>query len=161
MRYLLVALLIGFAAGLRSLTPPAMVSWGAYLGWLQLLGSPFAFMASGIAVTIFSTLAVVELIADKLPQTPSRTKPGPLMARILMGAFAGACLSAAGGNSVLAGVAVGGLGGLVGTFVGYEVRRRLVTELGVKDRVIAVLEDLVAIGLAYALVRVVANSYEL
>jgi uncharacterized membrane protein len=157
MGYLLVALLIGFAAGLRSLTPPAMVSWGAYLGWLHLLGSPFAFMASGITVTIFSTLAAVELIADKLPQTPSRTKPGPLMARLLMGAFAGACLSAAAGRPVLMGVAAGGLGGLIGTYAGYEGRRRLVTGLGVNDRVIAVLEDLLAIGLAYACVRLAAS----
>jgi uncharacterized membrane protein len=157
MGYLLAAHFIGFVAGLRSLTPPAAVSWGAYLGWLHLQGTPFGFMASGITVAIFSTLAVVELIADKLPQTPNRTKPGPLLARIIMGGLAGGCLSAAGGMSVLAGVAVGGLGGLVGAFVGYEVRRRLVTELGVKDRVIAVLEDLLAIGLAFAFVRVAAS----
>ena len=158
MRYLLAAHFIGFVAGLRSLTPPAAVSWGACLGWLHLQGSPFAFMASGITVTIFSTLALVELITDKLPQTPNRTKPGPLMARMIMGGLAGGALSAAGGQSVLAGVAAGALGGLVGAFVGYEVRRRLVAELGVKDRVVALLEDLLAIGLAYLLVRLAASA---
>lgn len=157
MWYLLAAHLIGFVAGLRSLTPPAAVSWGAYLGWLHLQGSPFAFMASGITVTIFSTLALVELITDKLPQTPNRTKPGPLMARMIMGGLAGGALSAAGGKSVLAGVAVGAFGGLVGAFAGYEIRRRLVAELGMKDRVIAVLEDVVAISLA-ALFVLVASS---
>ena len=157
MRYLLAAHFIGFVAGLRSLTPPAAVSWGAYLGWLHLQGSPFGFMASGITVTIFSTLALVELIADKLPQTPNRTRPGPLIARMIMGGLAGGALSAAGSKSVLAGVAVGAFGGLVGAFAGYEARRRLVTEAGLKDRVVAVGEDLLAIGLA-ALFVLVASS---
>jgi uncharacterized membrane protein len=157
MWYLLAAHVIGFVAGLRSLTAPAAVSWGAYLGWLQLSGSPFGWMASGITVTIFSTLAVVELISDKLPQTPNRTRPGPLMARIIMGGLAGGCLSAAVGKSVPAGVALGGIGGLLGAFVGYEARRRLVSQLGVKDRVVALTEDVVAIGLAYLCVRIAAT----
>ncbi|HEX7336798.1 MAG TPA: DUF4126 family protein [Gemmatimonadales bacterium] len=158
MRYLLAAHFIGFVAGLRSLTPPAAVSWGAWLGWLHLQGSPFGFMASGITVTIFSTLALVELITDKLPQTPNRTKPGPLMARMITGGLAGGALSAAGGNSVLAGVAVGALGGLVGAFAGYEARRRLVTEAGMKDGVVALLEDVLAIGLACLLVWVAGSA---
>ena len=43
---------IGVVAGLRSLTAPAAVSWGAYLGWLNLQGSPLAFMASIVTVAI-------------------------------------------------------------------------------------------------------------
>lgn len=158
MRYLVAACGIGFVAGLRSLTPPAAVSWGAYLGWLHLQGSPFGFMASGIAVTIFSTLALVELITDKLPQTPNRTTPGPLMARVIMGGLAGGSLGFAGGQSALAGVALGGLGGLAGAFAGYEARRRLVNQLAVKDTVVAVLEDALAIVLAYSLVRIAASA---
>jgi uncharacterized membrane protein len=33
---LLLAFLIGFFAGLRSLTAPAATAWAAYLGWLKL-----------------------------------------------------------------------------------------------------------------------------
>jgi uncharacterized membrane protein len=36
---LLLALLIGVVAGLRALTPPAVVAWGAALGWLPLDGT--------------------------------------------------------------------------------------------------------------------------
>jgi uncharacterized membrane protein len=72
--YLFVfALGIGFAAGLRSLTPPAAVAWAAHLGWLNLNNSPLAFMGSIIAVVIFSILALVELFFDLQPQTPKRT----------------------------------------------------------------------------------------
>ena len=75
------ALGIGFTAGLRSLTPPAVVAWAAHLGWLNLNNSPLAFMGSIIAVVVFSLLAVFELFADLQPSTPKRTAPVPLVAR--------------------------------------------------------------------------------
>jgi uncharacterized membrane protein len=65
---LILAAGIGFVAGLRSLTAPAAVSWAAHLGWLDLQGSPLAFMGSTAAVAIFSMLALAELVADKLPR---------------------------------------------------------------------------------------------
>jgi uncharacterized membrane protein len=143
---------IGFAAGLRSLTPPAVVAWAAHLGWLNLRDSPLAFMGSTITVIIFSLLAVFELIGDLLPQTQKRTAPLPLTGRILMGGLCGACICAAGHQSLIVGVILGAVGGLVGAFVGYETRRRLVAALNIKDVFIALLEDLVTIGLACFLV---------
>ena len=96
MNYVFVfALGIGFAAGLRSLTPPAVVAWAAHLGWLNLNNSPLAFMGSIIAVVIFSLLALFELFVDLQPQTPKRTAPLPLMARILTGGLCGASVCAA------------------------------------------------------------------
>ena len=148
----LSALAIGFVAGLRSLTAPAAVSWAAHLGWLDLHGSPLAFMGSTAAVAILSILALAEYVADKLPQTPNRTGPGPLMARIVMGGLSAACLSISAGSSMLLGAALGGVGGVIGAFAGYQARRRLVRGLGASDVVIAVLEDLFAIGLAYLIV---------
>ncbi|HEY4255597.1 MAG TPA: DUF4126 family protein [Candidatus Udaeobacter sp.] len=139
---------IGFAAGLRSLTPPAVVAWAAHLGWLNLNNSPLAFMASIVAVIIFSLLAVVELIGDLLPQTGKRTAPVPLIARVLMGGLCGACICAAGHQSLIIGAILGAVGGLVGAFVGYETRRRLVAVLNIKDIFVALLEDLVTIALA-------------
>ncbi|HEU4772630.1 MAG TPA: DUF4126 family protein, partial [Candidatus Udaeobacter sp.] len=68
---------IGIVAGLRSLTAPAVVAWGAHFGWLNLHGSPLAFMGSTTAVTIFSVLAIGELIGDKLPAMSKRTAPAP------------------------------------------------------------------------------------
>jgi len=147
-----LALGIGIVAGLRSLTAPAMVSWAAYLGWLNLGGSPLAFMGSVAAAAIFSLLALVEFVGDVLPTTPSRTAAVPLIARILMGGLSGACLCVSAGQSLPAGAVLGGIGGVVGAFAGYQARSRLVRGLGVKDVFIAILEDLVAIGSAYLLV---------
>ena len=82
----------------------------------------------------------------------SRTAPVPLTARILMGGLSGACLCVAAGQSLLAGAMLGGIGGVVGAFAGYQARTRLVKRLGIKDVFVAVPEDLVAIGGAYLLV---------
>ena len=140
---------IGFASGLRSLTPPAVVAWAAHLGWLNLNNSPLAFMGSTTAIVIFSLLALFELFMDLQPSTPKRTAPAPLIARILMGALCGACLSAASKQSLIVGAILGGVGAVIGAFAGYRIRRRLVSGLNIKDIFIALLEDLVTIGLAY------------
>ena len=141
-----LALGIGIVAGLRSLTAPAVVAWGAHLGWLNLDASSVAFMGSTTAVAILSLLAISELIADKLPMIPRRTAPVPLIARVATGSFCGACLCAAVGKLLFAGALLGGVGGIIGAFLGYGIRRRL--DLHVKDFVVAICEDAIAIGLA-------------
>lgn len=142
------ALGIGFASGLRAFTPAAVVAWAAYLGWLNLNNSPLAFVGSIITVVILSLLAVFELFADLQPSTPKRTAPMPLTARILTGGLCGACICAAGHQSLIFGGILGAVGGVIGAFAGYEIRRRLVAALNVKDILIALLEDLITIGLA-------------
>ena len=64
---------IGLVTGLRSMTGPALVCWAAHLGWLSLEGSRLVFMESTLATYGFSTLALGELVADKLPFIPNRT----------------------------------------------------------------------------------------
>ena len=41
---------------------------------------------------------------------------------------------------------------MIGAFAGYEVRKRLVRSLNIKDAFVAIPEDLIAIGLALLLV---------
>src|SRR5436305_2843422 len=139
---------VGVAAGLRSLTPPAVVAWAAHLGWLNLNNSPLAFMGSIITVVIFSILALFELFVDLQPSTPKRTAPVPLGARILMGGLCGACLYAASNQPLVIGAMFGAVRGGIGAFAGDESRRRLVAALHVKDIFVALLEGLVTIGLA-------------
>jgi uncharacterized membrane protein len=143
---------IGVVAGLRAMIAPMVVSCAAYFGWLSLQSSPLALMGSIIAVAIFSLLAIGELIADLLPWTPKRTLPAPLIVRLLMGALCGACLCASVSQSLPIGAVLGAIGGGVGAFAGYEIRRRLVSALNIKDIFIALAEDLIAIGLACFLV---------
>lgn len=143
---MLLAFGIGLVAGLRSLTAPAVVAWAAQRGWINLHGSALSFMGSTAAVALFTILAVVELVTDKLPSTPARIKPPGLIARVLLGALSGAAIWLAGGQSAAMGACLGAAGGVVGAFVGYQVRTGLVRALKVPDIVIALLEDLVAIA---------------
>ena len=145
---LLFAFAIGIVAGMRSLLAPAVVAWAAHFDLLNLNGSPLAFMGSRTAAVIFSILALGELIGDKLAATPKRTALAPLLARIVLGALSGASLCVAAGNSLLAGAVLGGIGGVIGAFAGYEIRRRIVSILHIKDIFIAVGEDVIAIVLA-------------
>ena len=142
---LALAFLIGFFAGLRSLTAPAATAWAVYLGWLK-LERPLALIGSVPAVAIFTVLAIVELVADKLPRTPSRTSPPGLIARIVMGGLTGACIAASGAQGIFLGAALGAIGGVVGCFAGYQVRTGLVKALNVRDLYVAMIEDLIAVG---------------
>ena len=96
----ILAFLIGVVAGLRSMTAPALVAWGARLGRLRLESTALAFLGSGVAAWLLTALALGELVADKLPRTPSRTTPGPFGARILTGALSGAALTVGTGGSL-------------------------------------------------------------
>lgn len=143
---------IGIVAGLRAMTAPAMVSWAAHLGWLNLHRSPLAFMGSIVVVAIFTLGAIGEYVNDKLPKTPRRTAPPSLIVRGILGGLSGASLCAAANQSLLVGAILGAIGAVIGTFGGYEARVRLVRALHVKDVFVALPEDLVALGAAYILV---------
>jgi uncharacterized membrane protein len=142
---LLLAFLIGVIAGLRAMTAPAVVACVGY--WHRFLqGTPFSFMGTLPAAIIFTALALGELYADQLPSTPSRLAPVGLIARIVTGGLSGACLAAAGAQSIAFGAVLGAVGGVVGAFAGYHARTGLVRALKVRDLPIALLEDAIAIG---------------
>ncbi|HEV8043060.1 MAG TPA: DUF4126 family protein [Bryobacteraceae bacterium] len=140
------AFAIGVVAGLRSFTAPAAVCWAAHLGWLHLEGSKLAFLGTSIAVYIASALALVELVLDKQAWMGARTKPGPLIDRLIMGALSGAALGS------MPGAISGCVGALVGTYGGYQARRRIVANLKVPDIAVALVEDALAVGGALLIV---------
>jgi uncharacterized membrane protein len=138
-----LALLIGMIAGLRAMTAPAAVSWGAYLGILDLGDTWLAFLGHRFAPWIMTLLAIGELIGDKLPTTPSRKLLAPFATRIIVGGICGAAIAAQGG-SLLGGAVAGAMGGVIGTLGGAAGRARLATALG-KDFPAALIEDAIAI----------------
>ncbi|RZU41588.1 DUF4126 family protein [Edaphobacter modestus] len=143
---LMLCFLIGCVAGLRSMMAPAIVCAAAYLHWIHLDGTPLAFLNTMAALSIFTLLAIGELIVDKLPNTPARTSAIGLSARGITGALCGAALAASGGRSLVAGALLGAAGGIGGAFAGYYIRHGLVTQMELPDFVIAVIEDLLAIS---------------
>jgi uncharacterized membrane protein len=146
-----MAFLIGVVAGLRAFTAPAVVSWAARLGWLNLQGTPLAFLGAAVTPWIFTAAALFELVNDKLPWIGSRKSPAAFILRIVMGALCGAAIGVR-GHALAAGLVAGAVGAVAGTLGGYEFRARLSRAAG-KDLPIALLEDAIAIGLAIWVAR--------
>ena len=133
-----VVFLLGVVAGLRSLTAPAAVLLAAR-----------DFVAGGIV----AALALGEFVADALPTTPSRTTAVPLMARIASGAFVGWFVVPGTTGTRIVGAIVGIAGALVGTYGGHALRLRAISAIGAIPA--ALVEDVVAIGLAVAAVTMI------
>lgn len=149
---LLLAFLFGVVSGFRSLAPAAILSW-AVQGRADLQASPLAFMTGSIAAYVLTGLALVELVTDKLPFTPSRLMAVPLTARILLGGLCGATVAVAGGSTLFVGGIIGAIGGIAGAFLGYHVRRSLTSSNKVPDLAVALAEDVITIAAAFFLSR--------
>ncbi len=151
----LLGFMLGVSAGLRSMTPVAIVAWAAQLGWPDLRQTNLGLMAAPATAWVFTLFACGELVVDKLPSTPSRLAAGPLGVRILMGALCSATACAATHQSIAVGALVGAIGGVAGAFAGYHARRHLTTNLKWPALHVAVAEDCLAIAIAaFAVSRV-------
>jgi uncharacterized membrane protein len=91
--------------------------------------------------------AIGELIGDKLPTTPSRLEPAPLIGRLAIGALAGGMLSAEAGDARGDGALCGAAGAGLGAFAGYHLRRRAGEATGLPDPLFGAVEDGIAIAL--------------
>ncbi|MCP9276082.1 DUF4126 family protein [Mycolicibacterium arenosum] len=150
---ILLALLIGIVAGLRALTPPAVVAWGAFLGWLPVEGTWAQWVGHPITVTVLTIFLVVELVTDQLPSTPPRTVTPQFAARLLTGAFAGAVIGA-GFHHTFSSIGAGIVGAVLGTLGGYRARKKLVESNGGHDLPVALTEDVIAVLGGFAIVAV-------
>ena len=136
---------IGVLSGLRALSPIAIVCWLAMLHRLSLTGW-VSFAGSKAAVGLFSLGAVGELVADKLPKTPSRLKQPGFSIRIVTGALCGLILATASSFSIAGGALLGAIGAVAGSYLGYFVRSRLTGNFGLPDLPVALVEDVICIG---------------
>ena len=143
---LVLSFLIGIVAGLRAMTAPAVVSWAARLGLLELGGTFLGFLGHALTPWIFTAFALGELVTDQLPTTPSRTVPISFAARVIVGTLCGGAIGLGSGALAL-GAALGSVGAVLGTLGGRAVRARL-ADLFHRDRPAAFVEDGIAIGSA-------------
>ncbi len=147
---LVLALVIGIVAGLRAMLAPAAIAWAASIGIMPLQGTWLAFLGWRFTPLVFSLLAVVEMVTDQLPSTPSRTVAPQFGARVVTGGVSGAAIGYVLG-APLFGLALGIIGAVLGTLGGARLRARLAAAFG-SDRPAAIIEDVFAIGLAVLVV---------
>ena len=144
---LVSALALGVVAGMRSQMPLAILSWKfrgmAEDGKNEVLS---ALVRKAWFAPALTTLAVGELIGDKLPMTPSRLDTGPLLGRLLFGGLAGGAAAHQFGQRSGVGALAGASGALMGSVAGYYARRTIVKASGVPDPVVAIAEDALALG---------------
>jgi uncharacterized membrane protein len=135
------ALGLGAISGLRSLSGPAFVSRAASRGDLDLDRTVFAFLGSPRISKALVLMELGELVGDKLPATPSRTSPLPLLGRAASGALVGAAVFVSEGRRASIGAALGSTAAIAAGFAGERLRALTVEKTGLPDPVVAFAED--------------------
>jgi uncharacterized membrane protein len=147
------ALLLGFVTGLRSQVPVALLaiesSQGRFDPGAGRLARRFG-SSEGVAGSLVGIAG--ELVADKLPITPARTTPGPFLQRLATGATVGAAVHYDAGRDRPLGVLLGAAGAGAGAWAGTRARTFLAERTRLPGALIGAVEDLVAVGLAYAVI---------
>jgi uncharacterized membrane protein len=123
---LFVALFLGFIAGLRTFTAPAVL-------WLLKHGTVWAY--------VLGACAVAEYVGDLYPNAPPRTDLAGVLARLISGGFCGWAVTST--SDRVLGIILGGVGALAGTYLSYRARMRAIQFVGRVPA--ALIEDAVAI----------------
>jgi uncharacterized membrane protein len=150
----LQALSLGFVSGMRSTFAAAILTH--YLSETQaksLKKSRLSFMGSPIAASVTKLFAGGEVIADKLPSTPSRIKFPGILFRVASGAFAGAVIATNKKESLAKGLLLGSAGAIAGSYACYYLRKYISKIPHVKDAYVGTAEDIAAIGIGMAVMR--------
>jgi uncharacterized membrane protein len=130
--------LLGVVTGMRTFVPFALLAWLAPpVGWLTTIWAR-------VAITLASAS---ELVMDKLPNTPSRLKPGGMVGRITCGGLMGWALTAQAQGPIWLGVTLGVVGAIAGAFAGSALRGFLGRKTGKPDLWFALSEDALAVGI--------------
>jgi len=150
---------LGFVTGLRSMTSFALLSWLQADDNSASQGSLETFLDYPAVRIITGLLALGELVGDKLPTTPSRLSPGPLIVRLVIGALAGMSICHQARRSLILGALFGAAGAGTGSFAGYYGRTTLAKATKIPQWLWGVVEDGLAVYLgSLAVGSAAANS---
>ena len=155
--WLIAIPLLGVCTGFRTMTPIALTCWYAWAGYLPVKDTWAGWIASPISVGVFTVLAAGEYVGDKLPRTPARVDPFPLIARLGFGGLVGALVATGLSGSAFEGIVLGVIGAILGTFGGYLLRRAAVDRTGWPDWRVALIEDAITITCSFFALGVITG----
>ena len=148
------ALLLGAVAGMRSQLPIALLGLESARGRFD-LGSrwPARRLATpgGVAAAVLASIG--EVVGDKLPIVPDRTRPGPFTGRVAIGALVGAAVYQDADRPVAYGAVVGAMAAAASTPALARARAALGRRTRLPDRAWGVVEDALALALGLLAVR--------
>jgi uncharacterized membrane protein len=131
--------LLGAASGLRSQMGMAVIAVRSDPSLPPILRQPWT-------GRVLVAAAAGELIADKLPNTPSRLEPAGIAGRLVLGALAASLYAQTRRAPWPPAAAIGAASAIAAAKIGHDLRAQLATR--VPDTAVAVVEDTVALGLA-------------
>jgi uncharacterized membrane protein len=142
------ALLLGAVAGMRSQLPIALLGLQSARGrfdpgrsWLaRRLATP-----GGVAAAVLASVG--ELVGDKLPIIPDRTRPGPFAGRVAVGTLVGAAVYQDANRPAAYGAAAGAVAAAATTLALARTRTALGRRTALPDLAWGVVEDALALAL--------------
>lgn len=141
---------LGALAGMRSMIALATVRDDIDLVAEGVDGSILALLRTPGAERVMKLMAAGEMIIDKLPFTPARTSPAPLIGRAVIGAMLGMMVS---GEDRQRGALVGALAAITGAMLAYRARKSLHERYGIPDPILGMMEDAAVVALTRSVAR--------
>jgi uncharacterized membrane protein len=108
-------------------------------------------MPGGVAAAVLASIG--EVVGDKLPIVPDRTRPGPFTGRVAIGALVGAAVYQDADRPVAYGAVVGAMAAAASTPALARARAALGRRTLLPDRAWGVAEDALALALGLLAVR--------
>lgn len=146
--YLSTALL-GVLAGMRSMTPPTLVSYYLNNHPPQHGGTLVSLLRSRRSLQIFALLAAGEITADKFPQAPNRTFAPALVGRVGTSVLATGALCQARGQAWQGAAALSALITVLVTFATF--RARMAANRSLPNPITGIAEDGILLGICASL----------
>jgi uncharacterized membrane protein/uncharacterized protein (UPF0548 family) len=148
------ALLLGAVAGMRSQLPIALLGLESYRGrfhpdrsWLaRRLATP-----GGVTAAVLASVG--ELVGDKLPVIPDRTRSGPFTGRVAIGSVVGAAVYQDADRPAPYGAVVGAVAAAASTLALARARTALGRRTPLPDLAWGVVEDVLALTLGLLAIR--------
>jgi uncharacterized membrane protein/uncharacterized protein (UPF0548 family) len=144
----------GALAGMRSMLPISAASRSLKTESSHIMGNAAArHIARPATGKILSVLALAELIADKLPSIPNRTRPIALAGRVASAAVAAAAVSARRGRTGWGPPLIGAVCAVASSSASFRFRAWLSRRFQISSSLAGVVEDVVALSLAAFMMR--------
>ena len=144
--WLMAIPLLGFIAGIRTMTPMAAICWFAWAGQLPVDGT-WAWWCGKLPVAIaFTLLALLEYTADKRSWIHNPVHPAILITRYFFGGLAGAIVASGLNASGVEGVILGVLGALAGAASSHFLRTEVIPRVNCRRWQIILAEDIIVIA---------------